>query len=149
MVTRPYGIVTSGRPTKYKTWKQQHFSRAVEAVKEGKLTVRRAAVEFDIPRSTLHDHVSGRVVVGGQCGPEKYLSDEEENELEAFLVGCASIGFAKSRSQVIEIHSPAGNVMQGPACPSHSRMVGVFSSETPKPKSLNSLTSIICEDGWK
>ena len=93
----------TGRPTKYKTWKQQHFSRAVEAVKEGKLTVRRSALEFDIPRSTLHDHVSGRVVVGGQCGPEKYLSDEEEDELEAFLVGCASIGFAKSRSQVIEI----------------------------------------------
>ena len=96
-------LTLTGRPTKYKTWKQQHFSRAVEAVKEGKLTVRRAAVEFDILRSTLHDHVSRRVVVGGQCGPEKYLSDEEEDELEAFLVGCASIGFTKSCSQVIEI----------------------------------------------
>ena len=96
-------LTLTGRPTKYKTWKQQHFSRAVEAVKEGKLTVQRAALEFNIPRSTLHDPVSGRVVVGGQCGQEKYLADEEEDELEAFLVGCASIGFAKSRSQVIEI----------------------------------------------
>lgn len=43
------------------------------------------------------------MVLGGQSGPQKYLSDEEEAELEGFLVGCASVGFARSRQQVIEL----------------------------------------------
>ena len=49
---------------------------------------RRAALEFDVPKSTLHDRLSGKVAAGGQSGPQKYLTEEEEEELEGFLVGC-------------------------------------------------------------
>ena len=54
-------------------------------------------------KSTLHDRLTGKVVSGGQSGPVKYLSDEEEDELEEFLVGCASVGFARSCQQVLEL----------------------------------------------
>jgi hypothetical protein len=42
-------------------------------------------------------------VAFGQSGPPKYLADEEEEELEEFLSGCASVGFARSRQLVLEL----------------------------------------------
>ena len=91
------------RPVKYKSWNEDRVSKAIEAVHKENLSVRRAALQFDVPKSTLHDRLTGKVVSGGQSGPMKYLSDEEEDELEEFLVGCASLGFARSRQQVIEL----------------------------------------------
>ena len=35
--------------------------------------------------------------------PPKYVADEEEEESEEFLSGCASVGFARSRQQVLEL----------------------------------------------
>ena len=95
--------LANSRPTAYKKWKQGHLSKAVGEIQNGSLSVRRAALEYDIPKSTLHDHLTGRVVCGGLSGPRKYLTDEEEDELEEFLVGCASVGFAKWRAQVLEL----------------------------------------------
>ena len=65
--------------------------------------MRRVAEEYNIPKSTLHDHLSGKVMEGGHSGLPKYLTDDEEAELEEFLVGCASVGFARSRQQVLEL----------------------------------------------
>ena len=39
----------------------------------------------------------------GHSGPPKYLTDEEEEELEEFLAGCASVGFARTRHQTLEL----------------------------------------------
>ena len=40
---------------------------------------------------------------GSVRGPTKYLSDVEEEELVQFLLCCSSIGFAKSRKQILAI----------------------------------------------
>ena len=40
---------------------------------------------------------------GSVSGLTKYLSDVEEEELVQFLLGCSSIGFAKSRKQILAI----------------------------------------------
>ena len=58
---------------------------------------------FDIPRSTLYDRISGRVEFGARSGPARYLNDQEEKELVRFLIGCAKIGYAKTRKQVLGI----------------------------------------------
>ncbi len=50
-----------------------------------------------------YDRVSGRVQFGAKSGPPRYLSDNEEKELSNFLVGCAKIGYARSRKQVIAL----------------------------------------------
>ena len=71
--------------------------------------MRRAAEEYNIPKSTLHDRLAGKVMVGGHSGPLKYLTDEEESELEDFFVGCASVGIARSRQQVLELVREAVN----------------------------------------
>ena len=65
------------------------------------LAIRCAAEEYDVPRSTLGDRISGRVVPGSTSGPPKYLSIQEEEELVQFLIDCASIGYPRSRLEVI------------------------------------------------
>ena len=90
------------RPQKYQTLAEhkQWLVKALDSVREGGHSVRRAAEEFSVPKSTLHDHLAGKVVAIGHSGPPKYLTDEE---LEEFLAGCASVGFARSRQQVLEL----------------------------------------------
>lgn len=90
-------------PDTYKHWTDVQIDKALDAVRKKRFTVRRAAEEFGVPKSTLHDRISGRVQVGGHSGPSKYLSDEEEDELEEFLVGAAAVGYARSRQQVIQL----------------------------------------------
>ena len=50
---------------------------------------------YEILRSTfkLHDHVIGQVEHGPLPGPSPYLTREEEEELVAFLIHCAGIGY--------------------------------------------------------
>ena len=93
------------RPGKYRTWadNDQKLNRVVESVIGGQFSLRRAAEEFNVPRSRLHDHVTGKVVSTGHGGQPKYLTVAEEEELEEFLVGCASVGFARSGQQVLQL----------------------------------------------
>ena len=65
--------------------------------------VRCTADAYHVPKSTLQDRLSGRVGFGTKSGPQKYFSDLEEEELVSFLIGSASIGFARTRKQVLGI----------------------------------------------
>ena len=67
------------------------------------MAIRRAAEDYGIPRSTLHDHVSGRVQFGAKSGPRRYLNSTEELELINFLSGVSSLGYSHTVKQVIEI----------------------------------------------
>jgi len=58
-------------------------------------------LQYGVPKSSLGDRISGRVKPGALSGPPKYLSTEEENELVRHLSRCASIGYAKSRKEVL------------------------------------------------
>lgn len=79
------------------------MGRALEAVTEGKMGVNRAALEYNVPRTTLKDRVSGRVIHGSNMGPKMYLTYEEEKELVGFLLNCAKMGYAKTRQDVLKI----------------------------------------------
>ena len=46
---------------------------ALKDVTIGSLDVRRAALEYQVPRSTLSDRVTGRVCPGAAPRPPKYL----------------------------------------------------------------------------
>ena len=65
--------------------------------------MRRAALAYGIPRSTLHDHYKGKIGPDARPGPESYLSIEEEEELTNFLIKCSRIGYPKTRQQVLGI----------------------------------------------
>jgi len=54
----------------YKQWNEEQMCRAFEAVTNGS-SVRRAAEECNMPRSTLGDRISGRVIPGIKSGPSQ------------------------------------------------------------------------------
>ena len=70
--------------------------KAVEACVNEGMSIRQAAFHFGVPKSTLGDRMSGRVVPHSTSGPKTYLSPEEETELVKFLLRCVAIGNPKS-----------------------------------------------------
>ena len=95
--------VLCSRPYKYKAWTEEQMASALKAVVEKKLSVREAALRYDVPRSTLGDRRSGRIQDGSVSGPGKFLSTNEEHELVRFLCKCAHIGFPKTRVEVLSL----------------------------------------------
>ena len=91
------------RTSTYKDWAPFQMDKAVTAVVNEGLSIRRAALQYGVPKSSLGDRISGRVKPGAVSGPQKYLSTEEENELVRHLSRCASIGYAKSRKEVLTL----------------------------------------------
>jgi len=63
-----------------KQWTETQMRSAMDAIKKGQLSVLRAAVQYDVPRTTLHDRISGRVVHGTNPGAKPYLNKVEEKE---------------------------------------------------------------------
>lgn len=79
---------------------------AMKAVKDG-TSVYRAAIEHGVPRMTLQNRVSGRVVHGRKLGPKPYLTVTEEKEVANFLVQTAKAGYGRSRKQIMQIAEKA------------------------------------------
>ena len=50
-----------------KMWSQEAMERALQATSEG-MSVREAATQFGVPKSTLHNCISGRVQPGAAPG---------------------------------------------------------------------------------
>ena len=55
------------RPISCKNWNDIAVENALEEISSVFMTIRRAAEEYGIPRSTLGDHASGCVVPGTKC----------------------------------------------------------------------------------
>jgi len=87
----------------YKQWSEEQMQKAVEAVITSKFSVRRAAMQFNVPKSTLGDRISGRVQPGSVSGPTKYLTCAEENDISRFLSRCCQIGYARSKVEVLAL----------------------------------------------
>ena len=96
-------LSSHGRSGRYKEWTSVHMDRALKAVISEGVSVRQASEVFGVPRSTLGDRASGRVIPGANSGPEKYLTTAEEIELVQFLTRVAAIGYGKSRKEVMAI----------------------------------------------
>ena len=86
---------------KYKTREESNLAKAMEAKQSGK-SFRRAAEMYGVPKSTLCDHMSGRVEVGARAGPKPYLTVDEEEELESFLIQTARIGYPHTRMTLVQ-----------------------------------------------
>ena len=77
------------------------MQKAMEAVEKAD-TIRMAAEKFSVPRSSLHDCVSGRVQHRKQPGKPPYLTLEEE-EVVKFLIKCANIGYPRIRARALAL----------------------------------------------
>ena len=76
---------------------------AIEAVRSGDMTANRAASVFEVPPTTLKDRLSGRVRHGTNPGPKPYLTKQEEDELAEFLIKASTMGYGKSKREVLSI----------------------------------------------
>ncbi len=85
---------------KLREWSDESMLGAIQAVREGTFGVNRAALEYGVPKTTLNDRISGRVVHGASMGAQPYLSREEEGELVDFLKSCCKMGYGKNRKEV-------------------------------------------------
>ena len=99
--SKPLNILppTGPRGT-YRGWGEVNLVNAMMAIDKG-VSLRRAAEMYKIPRSTLHDHVSGKIAFGARSGPDPYLLVEEEEELASFLMQSAKIGYPHTKKQVL------------------------------------------------
>ena len=71
---------------------------AMDSVKGG-VPIKRAALEYGVPRTMLSDRVNGRVVHGDKPGPRPYLSQSEEGNLSEFIQAVSQVGFPKTRRE--------------------------------------------------
>jgi len=69
---------SASRIVNYKKWTYDKMDKAIQAVIDDGLSIRQAAEEFNVPKSTLGDRISGRTLHGAKSGRSKYLTDEEE-----------------------------------------------------------------------
>ena len=86
--------VKKGWSEKCKTWSDDSMKVSLKAVENGQ-SVSGAARDYGIPKMTLFDRVSGRVIHGVKPGPRPYLSPREEDTLGHFLKHCAKLGYGK------------------------------------------------------
>ena len=93
----------TNRSSKRKQWSDQQMRDAMEAASSGTVSVNKAADMYGVPRSTLKDRLSGRVVHGIKPGPRPYLRKSEERELAEHLKELAEIGLGKTRGEVLRI----------------------------------------------
>jgi len=75
---------------------------ALRDVTKGVLGVRRAALEYGVPKSTLSDRVTGRVRPGSKSGAPRYLNDEEEEELVRWI---SALGVPKGMRVILREES--------------------------------------------
>jgi hypothetical protein len=73
---------------------------AVAAVKCGRLSIRGAAKEFSVPKSTLSDRVTGRVSQDASPGKETVLPLEVEIEIAEKIKEAGRMGFGITRAQL-------------------------------------------------
>ena len=61
-------------PKKHLKWHNQSMKKASQAVKDRQCKFKEAAREFNVPRTTLQDRISGRVAHGVKPGSKPYLN---------------------------------------------------------------------------
>ncbi|XP_072231564.1 uncharacterized protein [Leuresthes tenuis] len=90
---------------KKKKWTEEAMEHALIEVKSGRCTVRQAAKEFGVPKSSLGDRVSGRVTPGSRSGPAQLITSADEELLVEFSLYMSKHGFPLTKQQVVSFAS--------------------------------------------
>ena len=101
--TAAYVLFAPQRLPMYGGYSTISVEKAYQAVIAGEMSLRKAAEEYGVARSTLHAKVQGKVAISVKSGAKKHLTDKEKERLVEFLAGCASICYSKSCKEVMAI----------------------------------------------
>ena len=83
--------------------KEDAVHNAVQDIRSGKCSFRKAEQKYGIPKSTLNDYTTGRVEIGKRQGPQPVLRKDEEPYLVNWAVEMNKIGYGQTRRQICEM----------------------------------------------
>ena len=66
----------------------ENLRRAVEEVKNKRLTLGKAAAQFSVPKTTLFKQLKGTVVKTSKKGRHAVFNYEQEQQLETYIIEC-------------------------------------------------------------
>ena len=82
--------------------KSIRYKIAMTDVRDHGMSVREAAIKWNIPKSTLHDRLNGKVEYDRRSGPPSILTKVEENRLADWLIELAQRGFGRSKDDLLD-----------------------------------------------
>lgn len=83
-------------------YKEDALVKALNDIRGNVCSVRAASVKYGVPRTTLHDRLSGRIAEGPRkMGPETVLSNAEEIRLVQWCIDLAKCGFPKKKDDLL------------------------------------------------
>lgn len=91
----PAAVSTEKLGKKRKQWSNTAMEAAIKSVTDENTPISRSAKVHGVPKSTLHDRISGKVCHGKKPGPKQLLSPAEEEEFSNFLIEVAQAGYGK------------------------------------------------------
>ena len=83
------------------TLKHQQLEAAVSAVKNGEMSIRKAAEHFVIPVTTLHNKINGKHPK--KQGRPTTFSKEEESDICDILLSCMKIGVPLNKRMLMRV----------------------------------------------
>lgn len=96
---RNISLCFQAMPPEKKGYGPDQLRSAISLVKQNRMTVAAAAREFNIPDSTLRDHVNGKVTYERK-GPPSILSCDQETAIVDYAKNLSWRGFPVTRCEV-------------------------------------------------
>ena len=82
--------------------KSVRFKQAMIDVNDHGMSVREAAVKWDIPKSNLHDRLNGKVEYDRRSGPTSLLTKAEEKRLADWLIEVGQHSFGCNKDNLLD-----------------------------------------------
>ncbi|KAM6938404.1 uncharacterized protein PEZ65_004686 [Lycodopsis pacificus] len=89
------------RVNKRPRWTKEAMGQAMQEVQAGRQSLRHAAEQFGVPKSSLADRLSGRVATDCIYGQSQLLTPEDENSLVEYCLYSANHGCPQRKYQVV------------------------------------------------
>ena len=86
-------------PRNAPSWSFEDLTSAMDAVRNGNISIRQAAITYGIPRGTLHDKLTGRRQL--EPTPSTQLTEEEEQQIVQWLKDMSANGFGRNKTDLL------------------------------------------------
>ncbi|CAG2244263.1 unnamed protein product [Mytilus edulis] len=84
----------------YMKYGKENLENAIKSIKDGVYSYRRASQVFGVPKTTIIDHVSGRIELNAKPGRKPVIPIEMENVVARKVVEAANKGFGITKKQL-------------------------------------------------